>query len=226
VFVALFPITERLIVTTYTSPGGGNGTGAQTAAEYYSELGAVLSKLSLPLVDSIAAKLYEAFVAENTVFLFGNGGSAATASHFACDLGKGTASAHPFKRLRAHALTDNIPSLTAWANDSGYASIFAEQLRNFLRPSDLVVAISGSGNSPNVLHALELAKDEGAFCIGLTGFRGGKMASLCDLCLIVPSDNMQLIEDVHMTLAHAIYTILWNKIAVGSRVANAASSRA
>jgi mannose-1-phosphate guanylyltransferase len=139
------------------------------------------------------------------VFLFGNGGSAATASHFAVDLGKGLQGPGGL-RLKAHSLVDAIPTMTAWANDSDYSRIFAEQLINFVQPGDVAIAISGSGNSPNVLQGVEAAAARGALTIGLTGFQGGKLKGLVDVCIIVPSDNMQQIEDLHMVLAHVIYT--------------------
>jgi D-sedoheptulose 7-phosphate isomerase len=155
--------------------------------------------------------LMRAYESGRTVFLFGNGGSAALASHFACDLGKGTINGAG-QRFRVLALTDNVPLITAWANDAQYEDVFAEQLVNFVRPDDIALAISGSGNSPNVLKALKAARDASAFTIGLTGFQGGCMRDLCDLCMIVPSDNMQIIEDLHLSVTHAIFTILRSKI--------------
>jgi D-sedoheptulose 7-phosphate isomerase len=111
------------------------------------------------------------------------------------------------------ALTDNVPLMTAWANDANYEDIFAEQLRPFLREGDVVFAISGSGNSPNVLKGLQLARDTGAQTIGLTGFQGGKMKELCDICVVVPADNMQVIEDVHLSVSHAIFLSLKQRLA-------------
>jgi len=137
--------------------------------------------------------------------MFGNGGSAALASHLACDLGKGTA-VNGIRRFRVLSLTDNIPVITAWANDASYEDIFAEQLRSFVEKGDIVLAISGSGNSSNVLNGLRVARELKAYTIGLTGYQGGKMKDLCDLCLIVPSDNMQFIEDLHVCISHAIFT--------------------
>ncbi|MER3404974.1 MAG: phosphoheptose isomerase, partial [Chloroflexota bacterium] len=107
-------------------------------------------------------------------------------------------------RVRALALTDNVPLLTAWANDSAYSDVFAEQLENLVEPGDVVVAISGSGNSPNVLKAVELARARGAATIGWTGFQGGRLKDLVDVVIIVPSDSMAQIEDVHLTLNHAL----------------------
>ena len=117
------------------------------------------------------------------------------------------------RRFRVLALTDNVPLMTAWANDAHYDDIFAEQLRPFLREGDVVFAISGSGNSPNVLKGLQLARDTSAHTIGLTGFEGGKMKKLCDICVVVPSDNMQVIEDVHLSVSHAIFLSLKQRLA-------------
>jgi D-sedoheptulose 7-phosphate isomerase len=147
------------------------------------------------------------------IFTFGNGGSAALASHFACDLGKGTLLNHNGeKRFRVISLTDNIPLLTAWANDHGYDHVFAQQLENLVVSSDLVFAISGSGNSSNVLRALEVARRHDARTIGLTGYDGGKMKSLCDVCVILPSDDMQIIEDFHLSVTHAISSVIRGKV--------------
>jgi D-sedoheptulose 7-phosphate isomerase len=102
--------------------------------------------------------------------------------------------------------------MTAWANDSRYEDIFAEQLSNFVRRDDVAFAISGSGNSPNVLRALQVARDAGAITLGLTGFQGGQMKDLCDVCMIIPSDNMQIIEDLHLCASHALFTVICSKL--------------
>lgn len=182
-----------------------------TAQDYFGGLNGVLAKLDLAAVDRIANVLFEAYKAGKTTFLFGNGGSAALASHFACDLGKGTL-VEGTPRFRALAFTDSVPMLTAWANDSGYENVFSGQLKNFVQSGDIAFAISGSGNSPNVLKALETAREHGAYNIGIGGFQGGKMKALCDLCLVVPSDNMQYIEDVHLVITHAIFSAVRSKI--------------
>jgi D-sedoheptulose 7-phosphate isomerase len=157
--------------------------------------------------------LLRAYEEGRRIFLFGNGGSASLASHFACDLGKGTViHGDHGKRFQAIALTDNLALLTAWANDSSYDDVFAEQLRNLIQPGDVAFAISGSGNSPNVLLALQVAREFGALNIGLGGFQGGKMKALCDICMVVPSDNMQIIEDLHVGIAHALFTIVRYRI--------------
>jgi D-sedoheptulose 7-phosphate isomerase len=163
------------------------------------------------VVDQIVDAIWHTYQRARTVYLFGNGACAALASHFACDLAKGTI-VGDHRRLRAVALTDNAPLMTAWANDSHYDEIFAEQLRNLVERGDLVLAISASGNSRNVLQGLEVAREAGAKVVGLTGYEGGLLRERCDLCLVVPSDNMQHIEDVHLSAAHAIYTALRHRM--------------
>ncbi len=183
------------------------------AKDYFLELSELVLRIPHQQVDAIAEVLLRAHTASQKVFLFGNGGSASLASHFACDLGKGaTAFGDHKKHFRAIALTDNIPMLTAWANDSSYDEIFSRQLRNFVEAGDVAFAISGSGNSTNVLMALEYARKAGAYCVGLTGYQGGKMKRLCDVCLVVPSDNMQMIEDVHLSVAHSLFTIVRRRL--------------
>ena len=164
----------------------------------------VLKQLPVSAIDEVVDRLFQAYNRDCLVYLFGNGGSAALASHAACDLGKGTTSAgrRPF---RVVSLTDNIPLITAWANDTNYENIFSAQLQPFIQAGDVAFAISGSGNSPNVLNALCAARDAGACTIGLTGFRGGKMKALCDVCITVPSENMQHIEDSHLCIMHAVF---------------------
>jgi len=162
-------------------------------------------------VERVTQILLRAYQQQRTVLLFGNGGSAALASHFACDLGKGTANGSK-KRFRVMALTDNVPLMTAWANDSNYEDIFAEQLAGFAGPGDVAFAISASGNSPNVLKALRVAKQSGSITAGLTGFSGGRMLALCDACIVVPCDNMQIIEDLHLCLAHSLFTCVRSQI--------------
>jgi D-sedoheptulose 7-phosphate isomerase len=178
---------------------------------YFDDVVNTIGKIPVPTIDRIVAALLEAYQSSRMIYLFGNGGSAALASHFACDLGKGAANGSA-KRFQVLAFTDNVPLMTAWANDARYEDIFAEQLSNFVRPGDIAFAISCSGKSPNVLNALKVAREAGAFTIGLTGFEGGDMMHLCDLCLVIPSDNMQIIEDLHLSVTHAVFTALRAKI--------------
>ena len=178
---------------------------------YFEQLANTIRRLPLERVDQIADILVSVYDRQRTVFIFGNGGSAALASHFACDLGKGTVNGSE-KRFRVMALTDNVPLMTAWANDSHYEDIFSEQLANFAAPGDLAFAISASGNSPNVLKALKTAKQAGCITAGLAGFSGGRMCALCDACIVVPCDNMQIIEDLHLCVAHSLFTCVRAKI--------------
>jgi D-sedoheptulose 7-phosphate isomerase len=180
---------------------------------YFENHSRVAAELPYAKIEQVADALHSAYQEERRVFLFGNGGSAALASHFACDLGKGaTSPGHRHKRFRVLSLTDNIPLITAWANDLSYDRVFAEQLRNFIQPGDIAFGISGSGRSPNVLAALQVARESNAFNIGLTGFNGGKMPGLCDLCVIIPSHNMQIIEDFQLSITHALFTVLRQRI--------------
>src|SRR5882762_1955454 len=207
---------KREIYKRCSIPGGhcmNHGTEILDAKQYFDELEGVVATLPHGTINQIADELVRANEAGRMVYLFGNGGSASLASHFACDLGKGTAYCNGGKRFRALAFTDNIPTLTAWANDSSYEDIFAEQLKNFVEPQDIAFAISGSGNSKNVLNALRVARESGATTIGVTGFEGGEMKSLCDICVVVPSDNMQIIEDLHLSMAHSIFRIVSSRMA-------------
>jgi D-sedoheptulose 7-phosphate isomerase len=149
---------------------------------------------------------------DRTIFFFGNGGSASTASHFVVDIAKGTRPSlqpgAPTKRFRCLALNDNVPSVMAWANDTDYSRVFSEQLRGLAVRGDVVVAISGSGNSPNVIEAVRAARDMGLSTIGLTGIGGGKLKELVDVPLVVPSDSMQHTEDVHLLVLHFLMAFL------------------
>ena len=142
-----------------------------------------------------------------SVFFFGNGGSAATSSHMSQDLGKLTILPGK-KRFRSQSLADPLPLILAWANDASYAEVFAEQVKSLGRAGDVAVGISGSGNSPNVLRALEEARKIGMQTVGLIGMGGGKMKALCDVPIVVPSGNMQHIEDVHHILLHLVTAYL------------------
>ena len=184
---------------------------------YLAELNRILENLPLGQISEAADILFNCYQADHTVFTFGNGGSGALASHLATDLGKGTHFPGPaqmatFRRMKAIAVTDNMPLVTAWANDTHYEDVFMRQIENFLQPSDVALAISGSGNSPNVLKALEFARSAGATTIGLGGCGGGKMKALLDCSIIVPSNNMQQVEDAHVIVSHMIFLDLKNRI--------------
>lgn len=183
----------------------------ENPAAYLRELASVLEQLPIADIESVIDRLFEAYIRSHAVYIFGNGGSAALASHSSCDLGKGTA-VNGNRLFRVISLTDNVPLITAWANDASYDDIFAAQLRPLIQPGDIAFAISGSGNSRNVLKGLRTARQAGAANIGLTGFQGGKMKALCDICIIAPSESMQHIEDSHSCLMHAIFLALRSRI--------------
>jgi D-sedoheptulose 7-phosphate isomerase len=192
---------------------------------YFRDLTGLVSQLPYDSISSIASIFLDAFAEQRTVYVFGNGGSAASASHLMCDINKG-ASPGDGKRPRVMALTDNASLITAWANDFGYERIFSEQLKTFIKPRDVAFAISTSGDSPNVLLALEVARESGAMTVGLGGCQGGQMKSLCDVCAIVPSDNVQLVEDLHHAMIHSIFVAVRENLLQGttkSLMARAAS---
>ena len=178
---------------------------ADYAARYVAYLGNVLTRLDFEAVGRLTAVLDRARRDGRTVFFLGNGGSAATASHWANDLALGTRveGATPF---RAVSLTDNVAALTAIANDVAYAEVFVRQLEGLLRAGDVVVAISASGNSPNVVRAIEYARAHGAVTVGLTGFDGGRLKALCDETVHVatPTGEYGPVEDTHLVLDHLV----------------------
>jgi len=172
----------------------------------------VASTIDPLALERIAQELLKCQARGRVVFTIGNGGSAATASHFACDLAKGTRDGGPptFKVL---SLTDNIPVITAWANDSSYDDVFAEQLAALANPGDLLVAVSVSGTSRNVVAAATMARSCGMTVVSLTGRTGGTLASLSDVVVKVPSSGMELVEDVHMIIAHSLCVTLRRHLA-------------
>ncbi|MGI0073206.1 MAG: D-sedoheptulose-7-phosphate isomerase [Nitrosotalea sp.] len=141
------------------------------------------------------------------IFTMGNGGSASTSSHFASDLLK-TSITKENKRFQAISLVDNMPVMLAWANDVSYEDIFVEQLKNFLSENDVIIGFSGSGKSKNLIKAFEYGKKRGAFCIGITGMSGGEFPKICNLCFVVPSNDMLAIESIHVMLCHCIVTAI------------------
>jgi D-sedoheptulose 7-phosphate isomerase len=183
---------------------------------YFTEVQRIAANMPCAKIAEVTDLLFEAWSESRRIFICGNGGSASTASHFACDLGKGTAvGGQP--RFKVIALTDNLALISAWANDATYDDIFAEQLMNLVEPEDVVIGISGSGNSPNVLIAMITARSAGAKTVGFTGFQGGKLKHLVDHCIIVPSTNMGQIEDYHLMLGHCISQNLRELIATRSQ---------
>jgi phosphoheptose isomerase len=158
-------------------------------------------------IARVVPMLLEARAQDRTIYFFGNGGSASTASHFVVDIGKATIRGDG-KRFRCVALVDNVESITAWANDAEYARVFSEQLATLAHRGDVAFGISGSGNSPNVLRAMELAPKLGLRTIGLTGMGGGKLKGAVEVPIVVPSNSMQHIEDVHLLICHLLTSYL------------------
>ena len=172
---------------------------------YLEGIKACLDALSATQVLQVVRLLDEVYQAERQVFVVGNGGSAATASHLACDLSKNAGPAGgDWPRLRVISLTENTPYIMALANDLGFERIFAEQIKTLARRDDLVIAISGSGNSPNILEALHAAGKIGARTVGFLGFDGGQARRLVDVAIVVPSRDYGKIEDTHLILGHLV----------------------
>lgn len=168
----------------------------------------VLKTLDVDAIDKALCLLEDCLEQERNIYIFGNGGSSATASHFQNDFNKGV-SEHTKKKFRFICLNDNVPTIMAVANDIGFEEIFRFQLRGKLQPEDVVIAISGSGNSPNVLNAVEYAREIGCKVIGLTGFHGGKLMTQSDISLHAPVQSMQVTEDIHMIFDHLMMSVFY-----------------
>jgi len=179
------------------------GSAVQFVANHKHSSLIVMDKISVEGVGQIIMLLSEARKKRKQIFICGNGGSAATASHFANDLGKGASCGRP-TRFRVYALTDNMPWITALANDIGYSHIFVEQLKNHAEPNDLLIAFSGSGNSPNIVEAVKWANDNGVITIGITGRPGGELGRLARHPHFVESSQMAHIEEAHFLIQHMI----------------------
>ncbi|MGQ9490708.1 MAG: D-sedoheptulose-7-phosphate isomerase [Anaerolineae bacterium] len=177
--------------------------------DYFQRVAEVLIRIPAEPVARIIEIMRTARAEGRRIFIFGNGGSSATASHIVTDLVK-SAIQPGEPRFKVFCLSDNTPMLTAYANDVSYQAVFAEPLAALAEPGDVAFALSGSGNSPNVLAALARARSLGLTCVGLTGRDGGQMAPLCDVAVIVPADSMQVIEDAHLVILHAIFLAFYN----------------
>jgi D-sedoheptulose 7-phosphate isomerase len=165
----------------------------------------LLQQIDFERVAQLVDKLFEAYQEGRRVFIFGNGGSAATASHLAEDLAKGTIKdLSVTKRLRVLSLTDSVPFISALGNDCGYETIFREQLITNASPGDIAIAISGSGNSPNVVSAVKWASDNGLLTVGLTGYNGGKLKGMVDLSIHSPVLDMEIAENTHLIVVHLL----------------------
>lgn len=174
---------------------------------YLEELEDALDRMRLEPVEKLIHILHDARLEARQVFIMGNGGSASTASHFACDLAKSTRQ-KGWTHFRVIGLTDNMASFSAYANDDGYDNVFVHQLDALLQPNDIVIGISTSGNSPNVLNAIRLANERQALTVGFTGFDGGKLGTLAQINVHVPSNMIEQVEDVHVILEHMICSSL------------------
>jgi D-sedoheptulose 7-phosphate isomerase len=177
------------------------------ARSYIRSLKSALDAIDQARLSAIVDVLWQCYQNDRQIFFIGNGGSAASASHLATDLVKGALGHRgdaPARPVRASSLTDNLALVSAWANDVGYDDVFVGQLRPHLRPSDVIIAISASGNSPNILRAVRFAREAGATTIALSGIGGGALAEAADLSLVVDSNHYGVVEDVHMQIGHII----------------------
>lgn len=175
--------------------------------QYFDRLSKTINELNFEEITVAVQAIKDAYEREGTIYTLGNGGSAATASHFVCDFNKGICEKLD-KKFNLICLSDNTPIITAIANDISYDEIFSFQLKNKLKPDDLILAISGSGNSKNVIKAVEYAKEVGAKVVGITGYSGGKLKELADYHMHVNIDDMQITEDIHMAFDHMMYSVL------------------
>jgi D-sedoheptulose 7-phosphate isomerase len=192
--------------------------------DYFNRLKTELDRVSRADVRRLADLVYEAWQRGRFVFVFGNGGSAATASHFAADWGKNCVSPEDLakaagRRLKILSLTDNVPWLMALGNDLGYDQVFVQQLVHYASPGDLAIAISGSGNSPNVLKAVGWANEHGLATFGLTGYSGGKLKQLQQAGIHVALDDMAMVESIHSCIGHWVVDDLTARISRTGRYA-------
>lgn len=175
--------------------------------QYYEREKAVIDSLDFWEIDRAIKAIIDAYEREATIYIFGNGGSAASALHYANDFNKGI-SERLDKKFNMISLCDNFATIMAIANDISYDEVFRFQLKNKLKPSDLVIGISGSGNSFNVVNAIKYAKEIGTPTLGISGYEGGKLKELTDFHMHVPIEDMQIIEDIHMTFDHMMYKVI------------------
>jgi D-sedoheptulose 7-phosphate isomerase len=173
------------------------------AGQYLERLKRVIDAFDMAGFAHIAAEFLSAYDRQAHIFVMGNGGSGATASHLACDINKGCC-LDLDRKFKMICLNDNMPTMLALANDISYEAVFVEQLKNFFQPGDLVIGISGSGNSKNVLRAIEYAGSHGGRTMGWCGFGGGQLAHMVESAFIVSSNDMQHVEDAHVILAHML----------------------
>lgn len=178
--------------------------------QYFEKEKATLDAISKDDLSTLMNVLVHAKDEGKTIFIMGNGGSAATASHYVCDFNKGI-SCGKDKMFKFICLNDNIPTMMAYANDLSYADVFVGPLKNFMQAGDIVIGISGSGNSENVVRAIQYANEKGGVTVGITGYSGGKIKQMSKYNVHVPIDDMQITEDLHMVLDHCMMKILCTK---------------
>jgi D-sedoheptulose 7-phosphate isomerase len=170
---------------------------------YLEQLVAAVNVIPRDRLNELGDTLYRAYKNEKQVFTLGNGGSASTSSHMAADIAKNTIGPN-MRRFRVLSLNDNLATMTALANDLGYENVFREQLKNLIRPGDVLIAVSASGNSPNVIGAIHYAREQCAEVVALLGFDGGQAAALADVPIVVPSNHYGVIEDAHLIINHIV----------------------
>ncbi len=187
--------------------------------QFLQRIGQELLRIDPAEVQTLADLMYRTYREDRFIFVCGNGGSGSNASHFCEDIGKGSLRREDFdndrkRRVRILSLTDNTPYILAWGNDEGFDRVFVEQLKNLARPGDMLVAISGSGNSPNILKAVEWANAHNVLTFGCTGFTGGKLRSQAKHCLHVPLDDMGIVETIHLAAFHWVVDDLHRRIGI------------
>ncbi|GAB4431852.1 MAG: SIS domain-containing protein [bacterium] len=183
----------------------------QETTDYLSKLTDTIKNLNLNEIETVFNVMLECYKRDGQIFIFGNGGSASTASHLTADLNKGV-SLGLDRRFKIICLNDNIPTMLAYANDLSYNDVFVEQLKNFLKKDDVVIGISGSGNSENVLKAIEYANKVGAITIGVTGYDGGRLKNIAKYSVNANVMDMQISEDIHMIVSHIIMKLFYKKL--------------
>lgn len=184
---------------------------AHYVRDYFHTLKALLDAVDEQEVTRVVDVLFDAFQENRRLILCGNGGSASTASHLVCDLSKNVY-LDSGKAFEVVALTDSPALISAWGNDTAFDNVFAGQARTWVREGDVLIAISGSGNSPNIVKVVEVAKEVGATTIGFCGYGGGKLAQMADIAVVVDKRNMQQVEDLHMIFGHVVFSALRDRI--------------
>lgn len=198
-----------------------HGEKAAFARDYFSGLKAVVDRVDIAQVAAFVGELERAYQEDRQIFIIGNGGSAGTASHMACDLAKTVLGKKPDRkkrRFRVMSMTDNVPMITALGNDFGYEHVFTEQLILFARKGDLLVVITGSGNSPNIVNAVRMARDMGVRTAGMLGFDGGEVLPLLDTPVLIPDFSYGFVEDLHMVLDHLVTAYFCRQFQAPERV--------